>query len=782
MKSNKEKPAGQKVIERITDAQRYEGAYYSQSFAAYSIYSNIYQYIRSYSQSTRALETIDNILNNNKRSNVFYANVETLKGLIVPEAPNIHISLNPAKKVENSKENKGFYDTLCNILTTISKNVVDNMPPNTLDAFKLDYLITGRGVMWVNVDDEGKISIDQVRWQDFAMDPKPKWDAVAWVARRRLFTKKAFIKKFKVNKGEISGTVSLQQIYSDIASIDSYGDTTDYIELWEYWDRSINTCYWVSKQYKTDTGDEGRYIVKKVEYDEDSDSEFFLPTPEPPLLAHNGINQIPFGDVWNYIHELLELAAIGEKRANLVKSLQLRGYTDTQRAQVVNTMADSTHNGIGWVDDDKVVAVPGFTPNPQDPLIYYVDNVPRLQLLDSLQKEHEFLLMKIWQVTGISEQMRNVQPQDDNPQETATAIRLKTKFGSRRLKEQQNKLLAYWSHLLKILIHRIVDNYEIKDYKAIFSYKFRDDNKEDLQNNVFRRTEIQQQLQQTQHLVEDLTAQMQATPQEEEEEEEQPQQGFPQPINQPGTQVQQQVQQAQTQNQQLMKQNYDLSINYQQLRNEVTWDRIIKFFKKDKMVSFLVTAKIDDIEEKIRTDEKKNSDIMYMQTALGAINGLIQSVQQNAQFVDIYTSIFSMAMESFDQTKTQRDDIDKFIDEIKAVAKQIQENPPKPQPSPMDQKLMAEAAEIQAKAQLIQAQIQEIQAKMQQPEANNTAQELQMKHQHDMELQQAKIQADAQRAQEKIEADKANIAMKIAADKERYQEKVQANAIERGYQ
>jgi hypothetical protein len=34
-----------------------------------------------------------------------------------------------------------------------------------------------------------------------------------------------------------------------------------------------------------------------------------------------------------------------------------------------------------------------------------------------------------------------------------------------------------------------------------------------------------------------------------------------------------------------------------------------------------------------------------------------------------------MAMETFDQTKSQRDDIDKFIEEIKAVAKGLQDNP-----------------------------------------------------------------------------------------------------------
>jgi hypothetical protein len=187
-----------------------------------------------------------------------------------------------------------------------------------------------------------------------------------------------------------------------------------------------------------------------------------------------------------------------------------------------------------------------------------------------------------------------------------------------------------------------------------------------------------------------------------------------------------------------------------------------------------------------------------MNTVLTGVNELVQSVQSNPQFADMYCSLFSMAMETFDQTKSQRDDIDKFIEEIKAVAKGLQDNPPQPPPpTPQDQVAMAQAAELQAKAQLLQAQIQEIQAKiqkMQTPEApepvdNSGAYEEQIKaqaqqsaiaskHQNDMELQQMKIAADQNRAREKMQSDENLMRLKIEADKERYEEKMKGDYVE----
>jgi hypothetical protein len=894
--------SAQKIFKKIQDSLDYESGYHAQAFEAYNIYSNLYALLKGHRKGTDIDYAIETLLHNNRRSNIYYANVETLKGLILPQIPSLQLSLNPSKKTANNKENKNFYNTCINILSVIVKNAIDNMDTGVWDAFKLDYIITGRGVLWASVDEDKEgnktVSIDNVRWQDFAMDTKPTWESVSWVARRRLYTKRQFKELFNVSEDKISGVITLDSVYGDVALFDSFGDNSPYIEVWEYWDKPTLTQYYVSKQYNVEAdSDSSRYIIEKKKY-EDAQPDYFLPTVEPPRLMYNGINLIPFSDVWTYINELTELSQITQKRSNLINSLHLRGYTDTARANVINALSSSTHNGLGLEEDDNIVAVPGFTPNPQDPLIYYVDNMPRLQLLDFLQKEYQFLVERIYSLTGISEQMRNVTSNEDD--ETATSVRLKSKFGSRRLKEHQQRLLNYWVGILKILLHRICQSYEIKDLKDIFSYDFRDSAKADIQEVVFERAEVvnqlkavQAQMQQQQQQPQEQQGQDQGQPQADQQQgamgggfpppdesggmpqpqpmQAQPEQnqnqaqGMPgaqlpdatvmqqgvaadqdqdqqspnpttpfgtmgQPTEQTGVDEDQQDAMAQqqamqqnggaaqpmadqsqadqtqqqpdlnAQNEQLLQQEMQLSEKYEALMNEVTWERIIKFFREDKFVSFLVTAHLDDLENKIISDEKKNSDLEYMNTIVNLVNQIIANVNNNPKFADIYCSIFSLSLDNFDQTKSQRDAIDEFISQIKNVAENLINNPPQqPPPSPEDQKNQAAAQELQAKAQLIMMQAQELQVKIQmmqeqssqpsddgglqnnqmmaQQEHSSKMQELQMKHQMDMQIQQAKIAADQAKYQDKMESDRQLLQMKIQADKERYDEKIKADYL-----
>jgi hypothetical protein len=507
--------SAEKIFTKIRESMDYESIYHTQAYEAYNLYSSMNNIFLKNRFSSHLNVDFTQFFEDQRQSNVYYANVETLKGLILPQVPSLSVTLNPSKKSDDIKDDKAFYDICCNILSVLVKSITDNLKAGVWDAFKLDYIVTGRGVLWVdsfdNDEEKKNFAIEHVRWQDFAMDSKPVWDAVNWVSRRRLFTKRQFLKTFDVVESKVSGLITLGTVYSDLGVFDSLGDNSLYIEVWEYWDKPTLTKYYVSRQYNVDADDDNdRFVISKEKY-ADADANYFFPTPNPPLLMYNGLNLLPFSDVWNYINELLELSNITKKRASLINSLHLRGYTDTARATVINSLSNSTRNGLGrYEEDDTIVSVPGFTPSPQDPLIYYVDNMPRLQLLDFLQKEYQFLVERIYSLTGISEQMRNITAGEDD--ESATSIRLKSKFGSRRLKEHQQRLLDYWIGILKILVHRIAQTATPDYLKDIFTYKFRDSNSKDLQNVVFEKTDVFNQLQQVQSQIQELESQLQQQP------------------------------------------------------------------------------------------------------------------------------------------------------------------------------------------------------------------------------------------------------------------------------
>jgi hypothetical protein len=240
----------------------------------------------------------------------------------------------------------------------------------------------------------------------------------------------------------------------------------------------------------------------------------------------------------------------------------------------------------------------------------------------------------------------------------------------------------------------------------------------------------------------------------------------------------------QAQHDDLQQQLQDLDKRYEDLMTQVTWDKIIEFFRKDNLVSFLVTARLDDLENKIIADEKKNSDLEYMNSIMNLVNQIIANVNSNPKFTDIYSSIFSLSLDNFDQTKAQRDSIDEFIREIKEVGKQMADNPPQqPPPSPDDQEKLAKAQLLQAQAREIEMKIQMQQMQMQQgaypDDKGNRIEEMQLQHQNDMQLQQAKITAEHEKYANKMKSDEQLLQMKIQADKERYEEKMKSDIVDK---
>jgi hypothetical protein len=291
----------------------------------------------------------------------------------------------------------------------------------------------------------------------------------------------------------------------------------------------------------------------------------------------------------------------------------------------------------------------------------------------------------------------------------------------------------------------------------------------------------------------DMPAQGQDSQQQDMSGEDIPDWGSPSDQGTPGQSESSPIDALNAQNEQLLQQNMQIEQQYETLINEITWERIVKFLKKDKFVSFLVSATVDDLENKMIVDEKKNSDLEYMNTIINTINQVLANVNNNPKFADIYCSMFSMSLDNFDQTKSQRDAIDNFLTEVKSYAKQLAEKPPQqPQPSPEDMKNQAAAQELQAKAKLLEVQAQEVASKLQgmsqgndgqaevqanEQDAAQRMQEIQLKYQQEMQLQQAKIAADNNRARERMAADKQLLDMKIQADKERYAEKIKADYI-----
>jgi hypothetical protein len=236
----------------------------------------------------------------NNRSNIFYANIETLLSLVLPDIPNLKLYLknefnygynSPVQPTQAGQAK--FYDLAIKVLEEASQHFVDkSLKKQLFKKFKLDHFITGRGIFWVDYytkeneingqsQEINNVCIDYVHWLNFAMDPKLEWSEVRWVARRMYLDKKKLKRLYPDTDFEDFHFTS--NPYVTLQGDDSYVEieTTylasggKYAEIWEIWDKFTSKRIIISPQ-----SEERLISVSDVEVDE----KYFFSNPRTILI------------------------------------------------------------------------------------------------------------------------------------------------------------------------------------------------------------------------------------------------------------------------------------------------------------------------------------------------------------------------------------------------------------------------------------------------------------------------------------------------------------------
>jgi hypothetical protein len=499
---------GNKWLGKIRNSRRYESIYRKQAYNAYKLYNKNYE--DAYLLFDKDLKFSDvnrhaySFSLRNNRANIYYANIETLIAMILPSVPNINVRLRNTKEFVQDINQKKLYDRVLSTVSTLSQYFIDkSLSKLNFKKFKLDYFVTGRGILWVDYikkEKDEELSIDYVSWLNFCFDPKLEWNEVRWVARRRFLSKSKLKQLFpNVNFEDFHFDANP---YTHLADDDifpelefSYLATGEkYAEIWELWDKEKQERLILSSQ-----SDDKIIDVFKLE---NVDEQYFFPTPEPPVLISNGLDLRPSSEVWNYVHEIKELSYIAVRREQLLRSLMLKGFT----AAVNSDLLQKINNA----KDGDIIASVDYSPeNPN--IISYIDNRPKVEMMQVLSQEHEFLKNAIYEISGISDQMRNVSGTAENPDEQSTATEIKTKayFGTRRLQEKQGSVTNYLTRVYELLVYRICKVLEVGTFKKITSMAIPDSNTETLEDLNNQKATIAQQIQSLQQQAQAFQAQQQ---------------------------------------------------------------------------------------------------------------------------------------------------------------------------------------------------------------------------------------------------------------------------------
>lgn len=498
----------------------------------------------------------------------------------------------------------------------------------------------------IRTDDEGphvmedqvayeRVCEDHVSWDDFLTNPCREWPEVRWVARRVFMMRDELIERFgeeigkKVPldwqpKGYETGTPENDEQFKKAV-------------VYELWDKVSRKVYWISKGYTESPLDER---------DDPLSLEDFFPCPKPIYTTLGLDSLIPVPDYVFYQDQAEELDELTNRIGKLVDALRMVGfYAGERKTALAQVFKPGNENTLVPVEDFQSFKEGGGARG----IIEWVPIDMVIQALTGCFEARSRIMEDIYQITGISDIMRG----ETDPDETATAQKLKGNFGAIRVRDRQKDVARFARDIIRIKGEIIASKFSVETLRAM--------------TGVQMMTNAEKQ----QAQLEIQTAQQQAQLT-----------GQPLPPMPP---------------------------ELEDMLSRPSWEDVDALLKNDAMRCFRIEIETDSTVEPNDT-EQKQAAVEFLQAIGTYLANALPVVQAAPQMISVVMEGLKWVTRKFRVGREMEEVIDKAADQIMQAA----QNPQQPQTDPAE---AAKAQEMQAKNQLeaqrLQLDAQETQARLQ---------------------------------------------------------------------
>jgi hypothetical protein len=339
-----------------------------------------------------------------------------------------------------------------------------------------DYLLVGRGVVWVryepeveegtsivseggmDIDDaEGEIKpddedpeaeklkdtgdritrestpIDYIHWEDFFTMPfnARTWKEVTAVAKRVYMTRDRMKDRFGP---VIAKAVPLKKDERGAQRYDGPDqDPDDKGEVFEIWSLTDKSVYWVAEGYD--------YLCDRK--DDPLDLENFFPCPRPIFSNTTNGTLIPVPDYIEYQDQAIQIDELTQRISMLAKACKVAGVYNAAAKDIMRLLDESVENELIPVDDWAAFADKGGV----------AGNISLLPLKEIIGCLNELVMIKektvveLDRLTGINDIMRGT----TDPRETLGGQRLKSNTAGTRLQRRQNEVARFARDTVRIM-------------------------------------------------------------------------------------------------------------------------------------------------------------------------------------------------------------------------------------------------------------------------------------------------------------------------------------------
>ena len=402
-----------------------------------------------------------------KKFNILWANTETLKGALFAKMAKPDVR---RRFPDNNPVTKNIARVLERTLAYANDVYNANKP---IESALEDYLLPGRGVVWVVYDPvfvkemvqmeqinemgerviieveeervaEQRCYFDYVHWEDYRENPAKRPEDVSWKARRHLWTRDQF-----KDKG-FSNVEDIPLDWSPDSDEENYEaeEVFKRAEVWEIWDRVKYKRYYVARNYDK---------ILRVD-DDPYELQDFFPTPTPMIAVRTNDTSVPIPEFTLYQDQAEELDRVTTRISNLIEGLKRRGVYDASVPELSH-LANAGDNDFIPSENFSLLAQKGGLAG----VFQQEDISPIGMVLQGLYQQRTQILEIIYEVTGISDLLRG----NTKASETATAQQLKAQFGSMRMRKRQEEIERYIRDLFRIKAEIVAEHYEPEVLQAI---------------------------------------------------------------------------------------------------------------------------------------------------------------------------------------------------------------------------------------------------------------------------------------------------------------------------
>ena len=381
-------------------------------------------------------------MHRDKEFQMFWANAEVIKPSIYAKPPQPVV-------VPKFKDRRPVYQAASELAERCAVVSFDLADIDELMKLVRDDLALGdRGVAWCRYESakgeysHEKVCIDFKNRRDFLHSLSRNWREVTWVAAASYLTRSQARRRFRRHSGDEyqQAEYKVDKETQDIGG----ADNRERAKFWEVWDKGHKRVVWVAQGCERILDEDDPHL----------DLRGFFPCPKPAYGTVQRGSLVPVPDVLQYRDQLEEINLLTGRIHALSDALEAKGFYPAGGSEIADAVqtAIKTHTpGQMLVPISNWAAFGGS----KEVIIWLpIDMIATtITTLVTLRKQ---VVEDIYQIMGLSDIMRGA----TDPDETLGAQRLKSQYGSTRIRDKQQELVRLARDLVEITLEIITEQFD----------------------------------------------------------------------------------------------------------------------------------------------------------------------------------------------------------------------------------------------------------------------------------------------------------------------------------